>query len=161
MGGGDINTSSGAYADADHAGCQDTRRSTSGSAQFLDVNLLSRLPRSKRALRYRVALDNALVAPKSRVQIGKCNIRIDPIKTPKEPTYQVVLDSLALSPLYLVFLITAEVSEIYMQQFLHTITKIKNSSSYKFKLDNKKCTIDVEVFRDILQNLSKTFELRV
>ncbi|GKD16373.1 hypothetical protein Tco_1205531 [Tanacetum coccineum] len=25
-----------AYADADHAGCQDTRRSTSGSAQFLD-----------------------------------------------------------------------------------------------------------------------------
>ncbi|GKG56839.1 hypothetical protein Tco_0582190, partial [Tanacetum coccineum] len=24
-----------AYADAEHAGCQDTRRSTSGSAQFL------------------------------------------------------------------------------------------------------------------------------
>ncbi|GKG62216.1 hypothetical protein Tco_0632120, partial [Tanacetum coccineum] len=24
-----------AYTDADHAGCQDTRRSTSGSAQFL------------------------------------------------------------------------------------------------------------------------------
>ncbi|GJX22301.1 hypothetical protein Tco_0226746 [Tanacetum coccineum] len=33
----------------------------------------------------------------------------------------------------------------------HTITKIKNSSSYKFKLDKKKCIIDVEVFRDILQ----------
>nr|GEZ17941.1 hypothetical protein [Tanacetum cinerariifolium] len=28
-----------AYADADHAGCQDTRRSTSGSAQFLDYGL--------------------------------------------------------------------------------------------------------------------------
>ncbi|GKD17381.1 hypothetical protein Tco_1206539 [Tanacetum coccineum] len=26
-----------AYSNADHAGCQDTRRSTSGSAQFLDV----------------------------------------------------------------------------------------------------------------------------
>ncbi|GKA68462.1 hypothetical protein Tco_0768379 [Tanacetum coccineum] len=38
-----------------------------------------------------------------------------------------------------------------MQQFWYTITKIKNSSSYKFKLDKKKCTIDVEVFRDILQ----------
>ncbi|GJR53246.1 hypothetical protein Tco_1403767 [Tanacetum coccineum] len=25
-----------AYSDADHAGCQDTRRNTSGSAQFLD-----------------------------------------------------------------------------------------------------------------------------
>ncbi|GJX95889.1 hypothetical protein Tco_0351687 [Tanacetum coccineum] len=38
-----------------------------------------------------------------------------------------------------------------MHQFWHTITKIKNSSSYKFKLDKKKFTIDVEVFCDILQ----------
>ncbi|GKC62099.1 hypothetical protein Tco_1089697 [Tanacetum coccineum] len=29
------------YADADHAGCQDTRRSTSGSAQFLGDKLVS------------------------------------------------------------------------------------------------------------------------
>ncbi|GJU73328.1 hypothetical protein Tco_1264733 [Tanacetum coccineum] len=78
-------------------------------------------------------------------------MRIKPIKTPKEPTYQVVLDSLALSPLYPAFLITAEVPEIYMHQLWHTITKIKNSSSYKFKADKKKCTIDVEVFHDILQ----------
>nr|GEU89172.1 retrovirus-related Pol polyprotein from transposon TNT 1-94 [Tanacetum cinerariifolium] len=30
-----------AYADADHAGCQDTRHNTSGSAQFLDDKLVS------------------------------------------------------------------------------------------------------------------------
>ncbi|GJV03882.1 hypothetical protein Tco_1337451 [Tanacetum coccineum] len=30
-----------AYADADHAGCQNTRRSTSGSAQFLGDKLVS------------------------------------------------------------------------------------------------------------------------
>nr|GEW08530.1 retrovirus-related Pol polyprotein from transposon TNT 1-94 [Tanacetum cinerariifolium] len=30
-----------AYADADHAVCQDTRRSTTGSAQFLDDKLVS------------------------------------------------------------------------------------------------------------------------
>ncbi|GKF44529.1 hypothetical protein Tco_0131081 [Tanacetum coccineum] len=30
-----------AYADADHAGCQDTRRSTLGSAQFLKDKLVS------------------------------------------------------------------------------------------------------------------------
>nr|GFD22252.1 uncharacterized mitochondrial protein AtMg00810-like [Tanacetum cinerariifolium] len=29
------------YADADHAGCQDTRQSTSGSAQFLGDKLVS------------------------------------------------------------------------------------------------------------------------
>ncbi|GJS42624.1 hypothetical protein Tco_0567667 [Tanacetum coccineum] len=30
-----------AYADANHAGCQDTKRSTSGSAQFLGDKLVS------------------------------------------------------------------------------------------------------------------------
>ncbi|GKC35058.1 hypothetical protein Tco_1047442 [Tanacetum coccineum] len=69
----------------------------------------------------------------------------------KEPTYQVILDALALSPLYPAFLITAEVLEIYMQQFWHTITKIKDSSSYQFKLDKKKYRVVVEVFHDILQ----------
>ncbi|GJV72932.1 retrovirus-related pol polyprotein from transposon TNT 1-94 [Tanacetum coccineum] len=68
-----------------------------------------------------------------------------------EHTSSVVLNSLGLSPLYPTFLITAEVPEIYMHQFWHTITKIKNSSSYKFKLDKKHCKIDVEVFHNILQ----------
>nr|GEU84448.1 hypothetical protein [Tanacetum cinerariifolium] len=77
-------------------------------------------------------------------------MRIDPSNTPKEPTYQVVLDALALTACYPAFLITAKVSEIYMHQFWHTITMIKNSSSYKFKLDKKKFTIDVKVFCDIL-----------
>nr|GEW33565.1 retrovirus-related Pol polyprotein from transposon TNT 1-94 [Tanacetum cinerariifolium] len=37
----DTNISLTAYADADHAGCQDTRRSTSSSAQFLRYRLVS------------------------------------------------------------------------------------------------------------------------
>nr|GEU92096.1 uncharacterized mitochondrial protein AtMg00810-like [Tanacetum cinerariifolium] len=37
----DTNMSFTAYAYADHAGCQDTRRSTSGSAQFLGDKLVS------------------------------------------------------------------------------------------------------------------------
>nr|GEU29445.1 copia protein [Tanacetum cinerariifolium] len=37
----DTNLSLTAYADADHAGCQDTRRSTSGSAQFLGDKLVN------------------------------------------------------------------------------------------------------------------------
>ncbi|GKE08586.1 retrovirus-related pol polyprotein from transposon TNT 1-94 [Tanacetum coccineum] len=45
------------YSDPDHAGCSDTRRSTSGSAQFLSViNLLVGLLRSKRALRSRIPM---------------------------------------------------------------------------------------------------------
>nr|GEW11254.1 hypothetical protein [Tanacetum cinerariifolium] len=64
-------------------------------------------------------------------------MRTDPTKTHKEATYQVVLDTLALSPCYNAFLITADVLEIYMQQFWFTISMIKDSSLYKFKLDNK------------------------
>ncbi|GJU84481.1 hypothetical protein Tco_1292027 [Tanacetum coccineum] len=79
-------------------------------------------------------------------------MRIDPTKTQKEATYQVVLDTLALSPCYNnAFLITVDVPEIYMHQFWFTISKIKDSSSYQFKLDNKKFRIGVEVFREILQ----------
>nr|GEU41007.1 retrovirus-related Pol polyprotein from transposon TNT 1-94 [Tanacetum cinerariifolium] len=100
---------------------------------------------------FHVALDNALVASENRVQISKCNMRIDPIKTPKEPTYQVVLDYIALSLLYLAFLITSEAPEIYIHQFCHTITKIKNSSLYKSKLDKKKWAIVAEVFCGVLQ----------
>nr|GEX48709.1 hypothetical protein [Tanacetum cinerariifolium] len=62
-----------------------------------------------------VALDNTLVAPDDRVKITKCNMRIDPFKTQKEPTYQVVLDTLSLSPCYPAFLITVDVPKIYMQ----------------------------------------------
>ncbi|GJX62050.1 hypothetical protein Tco_0294950 [Tanacetum coccineum] len=63
-----------------------------------------------------VALDDALVAPEDRVEIGKCNMRIDPTKTQKEATYQVVIDTLSLSPCYNAFLITADVPKIYMHQ---------------------------------------------
>nr|GEV96271.1 retrovirus-related Pol polyprotein from transposon TNT 1-94 [Tanacetum cinerariifolium] len=38
-----------AYADADHAGCQDTRRSTSGSAEFLGDKLVSWLTKKQKS----------------------------------------------------------------------------------------------------------------
>ncbi|GKG50792.1 hypothetical protein Tco_0538916, partial [Tanacetum coccineum] len=44
-----------AYADADHEGCQDSRRSTSGSAQFLGdrfVSWSSKKQRSKEAKKH-------------------------------------------------------------------------------------------------------------
>ncbi|GJT39062.1 hypothetical protein Tco_0938927 [Tanacetum coccineum] len=84
-----------------------------------------------------ISLDNALVAPGDRVKIGKCNMRIDPTKTQKEATYQVILDTLALSFCYNAFLITVDVPKIYMHQFWFTISKIKDTSSYQFKLDKK------------------------
>ncbi|GJW56614.1 hypothetical protein Tco_0103345 [Tanacetum coccineum] len=48
------------------------------------------------------------------------------------------------------FTISAEVPEIFMQQFWYTVKKVKDTESYEFLLANKKCLVDVEVFRKIL-----------
>ncbi|GJX63957.1 hypothetical protein Tco_0298300, partial [Tanacetum coccineum] len=87
-----------------------------------------------------IELDNALVAPENYRVIGKCNMRINPGMKPKEPTYHVALDALALTTCYLAFLIIFEVS----------VTVTKHKSSYRFKINNKKFYMNVEVFRDIL-----------
>nr|GEX77379.1 hypothetical protein [Tanacetum cinerariifolium] len=97
-----------------------------------------------------IALDNALVALEKRVEIKKCNMRIDPTKNQKEPTYEVVLDALALTTCYPAFLITTDAPKIYMQQFWFTLKK-NDSTTYKFKIDKKSYRIDMEVFREIFQ----------
>ncbi|GJR96784.1 hypothetical protein Tco_0268958 [Tanacetum coccineum] len=75
-----------------------------------------------------VALDDALVAPENRSVIGKCNMRMEPTKTPKELTYQIAMDTLKLYPCYQAFLVTPD-----------------------FKLDKKKFRNGVEVFCEVLQ----------
>ncbi|GJS96603.1 hypothetical protein Tco_0803571 [Tanacetum coccineum] len=58
-------------------------------------------------------------------------MRIKFDKPQREPTYQVILDALVLTPCYPAFMITAEVPEIYMHQFWNTIQKIKDTDAYK------------------------------
>nr|GEV46411.1 retrovirus-related Pol polyprotein from transposon TNT 1-94 [Tanacetum cinerariifolium] len=95
------------------------------------------------------ALDDALVAPADRLEFKKCNMRLDTNIKPKEATFQVVLDALALTPFYQAFLITAEVPAIYMQEFWALISVHK--SSIRFTINKKKDSLDVEIFREILQ----------
>ncbi|GJY74503.1 hypothetical protein Tco_0478934 [Tanacetum coccineum] len=78
-----------------------------------------------------IALDDALVAPTN------------------EPTLQVVLDVLKLNPFYKAFWITANVPEIYMQEFWATVSIHHNSLC--FKMNNKSHTLNIENFRDMLQ----------
>ncbi|GJT86580.1 retrovirus-related pol polyprotein from transposon TNT 1-94 [Tanacetum coccineum] len=81
-----------AYSDANHAGCQDTRRSTSGSTQFLGDKLVSWSFKNQKSTAIssteaeyialsgninpvaakQVALDNALVSLEKRLKIEKC-----------------------------------------------------------------------------------------
>ncbi|GKB43320.1 hypothetical protein Tco_0888262 [Tanacetum coccineum] len=63
------------------------------------------------------ALDDELVAPADRLKIGKSNLRLSSILKSKEPTLQVALDALKLTPFYNTFEISTDVPEIYMQEF--------------------------------------------
>ncbi|GKD38278.1 hypothetical protein Tco_1258485 [Tanacetum coccineum] len=94
-------------------------------------------------------MDVALVAPKNRLKIGKSNLRLSSNLKSKEPTLQVVLDALKLTPFYNAFEISADVPEIYMQEFWVTITR--HHSSLHFKLDGKSHTVNVDNFRDMLK----------
>nr|GEV64932.1 putative reverse transcriptase domain-containing protein [Tanacetum cinerariifolium] len=85
-----------------------------------------------------------------RLEIGKCDGRINPRKKQREPTFQVVLDALALTPCYSVFFTTVDVPEVYMHQFWDSIHMYENS--YRFRMDkNKKFKLNLEIFRDIFQ----------
>ncbi|GJU78757.1 retrovirus-related pol polyprotein from transposon TNT 1-94 [Tanacetum coccineum] len=85
-----------------------------------------------------------------RVKISSTNVRLETTVHRKEETFQVVIDVIKNSTCFKAFTITAEVLEIFMQQFWYTIKKVKDSESYEFLLANKKCIVDAEVFRQIL-----------
>ncbi|GKF21201.1 hypothetical protein Tco_0069839, partial [Tanacetum coccineum] len=92
------------------------------------------------------ALDDALVALADRLEFEKCNMRLKTDIKPKEATFQVVLDALALTPFYRAFLITADVPAIYMQEFWATVSVHK--SSIRFTINKKKVSLDVDI-RDL------------
>nr|GEU92021.1 hypothetical protein [Tanacetum cinerariifolium] len=56
-------------------------------------------------------LDLECVHKEKRLEIRKCNERLNPGEIQREPTFQVILDALALTPCYFAFLITADVPE--------------------------------------------------
>ncbi|GJV20078.1 hypothetical protein Tco_1369098 [Tanacetum coccineum] len=122
----------------------------------LYVTNLSRIVSSITAQQTKLDLD--LVPKEKRLEIGKCNGRLNPKKKQREPTFQLVLDALALTSCYSAFLITADVPEVYMHQFWDTIHKYKNS--YRFRMDKKKkFDLNLEIFRDIFQICPRVHEL--
>ncbi|GJR70650.1 hypothetical protein Tco_0016715 [Tanacetum coccineum] len=99
------------------------------------------------------ALDDELVAFVDRLKIGKSNLRLSLILKSKEPTLQVALDALKLTPFYNAFKISADVPKIYMQEFWVTVSR--HHSSLRFKLNDKSHTVNVDNFRDMLNIFPK------
>nr|GEW39657.1 retrovirus-related Pol polyprotein from transposon TNT 1-94 [Tanacetum cinerariifolium] len=73
-----------------------------------------------------------------------------------KPTLQVVLDALKLTPFYKAFEITADVLEIYMQEFWST--NFIHHTLLRFKMNGKSHTINVDNFRDMLQICPKLLD---
>ncbi|GJT35510.1 hypothetical protein Tco_0925929 [Tanacetum coccineum] len=71
------------------------------------------------------------------------------ILSSKEATLQVVYDVLKLTPFYKAFQASADVSEIYMQEFWATASI--HNRLIRFKMNNKKHIVNLEYFREMLQ----------
>nr|GEZ87899.1 hypothetical protein [Tanacetum cinerariifolium] len=82
-----------------------------------------------------------------RLRIGRRNFCLLSDISSKESTLQLVYDVLRLTPFFKAFLVTADVLEIYMQEFWATATV---HHSIWFKMDNKKHIVNLESFREML-----------
>nr|GEW23400.1 retrovirus-related Pol polyprotein from transposon TNT 1-94 [Tanacetum cinerariifolium] len=107
-----------AFTDADHAGCQDTRRSTS---EYQLVDLFTK----------------ALGRDRIEFLINKLGMRSFTSETLKQLTDE---DVLRLTSFFKAFLVTADVPKIYMQEFWAMVKENKEKDKIKTKPDkNEKC----------------------
>nr|GEV83799.1 retrovirus-related Pol polyprotein from transposon TNT 1-94 [Tanacetum cinerariifolium] len=95
-----------------------------------------------------VARDEALVPHAKRLRTRRSNFRLLSNIKSKESTLQLVYDVLRLTPFFKAFLVTADVLEIYMQEFWATATV--HHHSIRFKMDNKNHIVNLESFREML-----------
>nr|GFB28479.1 hypothetical protein [Tanacetum cinerariifolium] len=89
-----------------------------------------------------------------RLRIGRSNFRLPSDIQSKEATLQVVYDVLRNSPIFKAFQVTANVPEIYMQEFWATAKLHHNS--IRFKIDTRKSVRDLEAFREMLHISPRT-----
>nr|GFA31485.1 hypothetical protein [Tanacetum cinerariifolium] len=68
-------------------------------------------------IKQQTALDESLVPSSQRLRIRRSNFRLPSDIQSKEATLQIVYDVLRNSPLFRAFQVTADVLEIYMQEF--------------------------------------------
>nr|GEW41201.1 uncharacterized mitochondrial protein AtMg00810-like [Tanacetum cinerariifolium] len=130
----DIGMSLTAYADADHAGCQDSRRGTSGSAQFLDDKLVSWSSKKQKSTAISSIEAGYISLSGCCAQIlWMCSQLTD---------YSFQFHKI---PLYCD---NKNVPSIYMKEFWAIV--LVPRSSIRFTFNKKKVSLDVAIFIEIL-----------
>ncbi|GJT87744.1 hypothetical protein Tco_1069461 [Tanacetum coccineum] len=79
------------------------------------------------------ALDDAFVAPKNRLKIGKCNQHLSPTLKSNEPTIQVALDALKLTPFYNAFVMNGKSHTANVDNFKHMLKICPKLPGQKFE----------------------------
>ncbi|GKC59269.1 hypothetical protein Tco_1086867, partial [Tanacetum coccineum] len=67
--------------------------------------------------------DEKWIPAKERFKISTTNVRLETTVPQKEEKFQVIIDVIKNSTCYKAFIISAEVPEIFMQQFWYTVKK--------------------------------------
>ncbi|GKB02242.1 monodehydroascorbate reductase [Tanacetum coccineum] len=134
-----------AYADADHAGCQDTRINT-----MADVNVNA--PAEQAPTMAPPTRTDDQILPRSRwVPVGKSNCYLDVEKSQNNPIYKIVLDILKHTNFFRSFTASSTIPSIYIQQFWDTVRYVKNTGSYSCQLDEQWFDLKKDTLRDALQ----------
>nr|GEX77634.1 retrovirus-related Pol polyprotein from transposon TNT 1-94 [Tanacetum cinerariifolium] len=128
------------FADADHAGCQDTRRSTSESVQSLGERLISWSSKRQRSA--------AISSTEAEyITLSRCCAQILWMRS-QLSDYGLGFNKIPICSFFKAFLVMADVPEIYMQEFW--ATAYLHQHSIRFKMNNKKQIVNLESFRDML-----------
>ncbi|GJS87210.1 retrovirus-related pol polyprotein from transposon TNT 1-94 [Tanacetum coccineum] len=146
-----------AYADADHAGCQDTRRSTSGSAQFLGDKLVSWS--SKKQTSTSISSTEAEYIAMSgccaqilwmRSQLSDYGFAYNriPLYCDNKSAIALCCNNVQHSR---AFTASSTIPAIYIQQFWDTICFDSKTGSYKCQLDEQWFDLTQDTLRDALQ----------
>ncbi|GJR73309.1 hypothetical protein Tco_0085674 [Tanacetum coccineum] len=139
----------------------------SGSMQFLGDRHLAGHQKAEKRCRYPYGnwnillfrlfcADTSLKPLQKKIEFSYQQAGMQRLSTtfkPKEPTFQVALDVLSLTPFYPAFLITVSVPAIYMHEFW-TFASYHNHS-IRFKLNIKSYSFDLDTFRNMLQMCPK------
>nr|GEX30600.1 uncharacterized mitochondrial protein AtMg00810-like [Tanacetum cinerariifolium] len=132
------------YEDADRAGCQDTRRSTSGSAQFLGDKLVSWSSKKQKS--------TAISSIEAEyIALSRCCDQILWMRSQlKDYGFQFNMIPLYLDNKSATALCCNNVQHSRAKHIDLWAIVDKHKASYQFKIENKRFSVNVEVFRDIL-----------
>ncbi|GJR65766.1 retrovirus-related pol polyprotein from transposon TNT 1-94 [Tanacetum coccineum] len=161
-----------AYADADHAGCQDSRRRTSGSAQFLGDRLVSWSSKKQRSQLkdYRFDFNKIPLYCDNKSAIALCcnnNTMAEqnvPAQAPTRTDKQIIsVDILHNTNFFRAFSTSASVPAVYIQQFWNSMKYDEKTGVYCCQVDEQWFNLSDDLFRKALDitpvDLAHPFEL--